>query len=589
MNTSELATASMSRRSLLYTAGAAAAVGSGLLAPGVAAAATDAGPNTVATYPIPDGIPTNDTFAVKVRNPGGTWQEVDVYYTRFMIIDAKSGRATLPDSSVAYFGFTGTVEVSITYTSDEIRTAYVRPLSYGITPAVHRRTGEIRFVLDRPRKVSIEVNGDRFNNLQLLAEAIDPNPPSPDDPDVLYFGPGVHTPADGKVVVPSGKTVYLAGGAVLKAPVLFQGVSGAKLLGPGMMWSLYSGSTIYVENSQDIVIDGVKSMGLNITVGQSQDVAIRNFSVFRAVTWGDGIDLFCSKNVVVDGAFIRTSDDCVAVYNHRWNYYGDSTNIVIQNSTLWADVAHPINVGTHGNSDNNETIDQLTITNIDVLDHREPQLDYQGCIALNPGDGNLIKNVRIEDVRVEDIRWGQLINMRVMFNKSYNTSVGRGIDTVYVKNLSYHGARAASSVMVGYDEDRLIQNVTFENLTVNGVLITDTGHARWYKTADYLPMYVNEHVRNLTFVGPASVSPDVPSISSPATALASFGVPFRYTIAASNNPYIFGATGLPPGLSFDTATGVLAGLPTASGTYAVTIAATNAAGSGTATLTLTVK
>ena len=49
--------------------------------------------------------------------------------------------------------------------------------------------------------------------------------------------------------------------------------------------------------------------------------------------------------------FSRTSDDCIALYNHRWNWWGGSSDITVQNSVLWADVAHPINVGGHGDPD----------------------------------------------------------------------------------------------------------------------------------------------------------------------------------------------------------------------------------------------
>ncbi len=41
---------------------------------------------------------------------------------------------------------------------------------------------------------------------------------------------------------------------------------------------------------------------------------------------------------------MRNSDDCIAIYAHRWNYYGGSRNVTLQNSILWADIAHPINI-----------------------------------------------------------------------------------------------------------------------------------------------------------------------------------------------------------------------------------------------------
>jgi hypothetical protein len=218
-------------------------------------------------------------------------------------------------------------------------------------------------------------------------------------------------------------------------------------------------------------------------------------------TWCDGYPVYCSRNLTFDGCFARTSDDSFSIYAHRNDFYGDTSDLTIENCTLWADVAHPIQVGTHGDTDNPDVIENLLIKNVDILDHREPQMNYQGCISLNAGDSNLIRNVRVEDVRVEDFRWGQLLNFRVMFNTKYNTSVGRGIEDVYIKNLTYTGTHANPSLFLGYDADHAIKNVTFENLVVNGVVIADSMRKpTWYYTTDTVQWYANEHVTNLKFL-----------------------------------------------------------------------------------------
>lgn len=497
---------SLSRRTALKAAGATVLAGTltGLQSTAEAQAAEEA---MLVTYPIPAGAPTNAAYSVKVRPVGGNWETLGVYLARLNLINAATGGSQVQSSSMAYFDFAGAVEVEVTYAKAAVATARVRPDSYGIQPEVSGST--VRFTLTEPRKIVVQVNDDIFDCLHLLTRKIDHNPPTADDPDVIYFGPGVHTTPDSTVQVPSGKTVYLAGGAVLKARVDFKNVEHAALRGRGVIWAAPGGTTI--DGSKFITVDGVTMLNPNgyaATVGQSEHVTISDLGSFSSVGWGDGIDVFSSSHVTVDRVFMRNADDCIAIYAHRWDWYGDTKFVTVKNSTLWADVAHPINVGTHGNSDSPELIDHLTFSNLDICDHREPQMGYQGCIALNTGDSNLISNVLVDGVRVEDFREGQLIHLRVMYNTKYNTSVGRGIQSVYIKDLSYTGTRTNTCLLLGYDADHAIKDVTFENLTVNGKVIADSmKKPGWFLPTDYIPMHVNEHVHNLKFITTAEATP----------------------------------------------------------------------------------
>ena len=80
-----------------------------------------------------------------------------------------------------------------------------------------------------------------------------------------------------------------------------------------------------------------------------------------------------------------------------------------------------------------------------------------------------------------------------------------------------------------------------------------------------------------------------PVIGGPFSAAGTYGHAFAgYTIAASGSPSGYSATGLPAGLTLNSATGQITGTPSATGDFSVTLGATNAGGTGQATLALTV-
>jgi thermitase len=80
-----------------------------------------------------------------------------------------------------------------------------------------------------------------------------------------------------------------------------------------------------------------------------------------------------------------------------------------------------------------------------------------------------------------------------------------------------------------------------------------------------------------------------PSITSSSSSTGSVGSFFKYTIAALRSPSSYAASGLPDGLTINTFTGTISGVPKVAGTSNVLISATNMGGTDTASVTVVIE
>jgi large repetitive protein len=82
--------------------------------------------------------------------------------------------------------------------------------------------------------------------------------------------------------------------------------------------------------------------------------------------------------------------------------------------------------------------------------------------------------------------------------------------------------------------------------------------------------------------------PPAPAITSATTFNATFNTLATYQITATNSPTSYGASGLGASCSINTLTGLISCTPMATGTFMITVSATNAGGTGMQTVTVTV-
>lgn len=471
----------------------------------------------IVTYPAGPSVTVSEDYCVSVRQQPetradmteGDWQQVAVYPVK--VDEVRGTGHNVQTASMAYFDFDGApAEVRVICRREAVKEARVRPLSYDIKPEISGDT--LCFSMNRPCNMSVEVNGDIFHNLHLFANPIDTHRPSQKvlknlgkHKNLLYFAPGVHRLPGDTLRLESGTTIYVDGGARVFGTLIADGANDVRIYGRGEIHPEGRGEGVYIKRSKNIDVDGV--IVTQIPVGGSDSVNISNVKSISHYGWGDGMNVFASSNVNYDGVFCRNSDDCTTVYATRKGFRGGCRNISMANSVLWADVAHPIMIGLHGSAAEigpdapADTICNLLYRNIDILDHKEKQLDYQGCLTINCGDNNIVRDVTFDNIRIEDFREGQLFNIRIFYNDKYCAAPGTCIENVLIKDVTYNGRNSELSIIAGYDPTRKVSGITFDNLTINGLRIYDDmpGKPRWYKTGDMARIFIGEHVDNVTF------------------------------------------------------------------------------------------
>lgn len=449
---------------------------------------TDAGAQiNIPHWPQDNTLERSTDYEVSVRAPGGDWQPVEVLTCQVNL--AKRSKA-----SFAEFDMNGTVEVRVKSNLANVEMlkqpdVVVRPQSRGIKCSCPD-VWTVQFTLHKPEYLSVEFGGDRRNNLHLFANPLLTERHTADEPQtinwasgknaqdvflkdarLIYFGPGVHKPKDlpgEDIKIPSNCTVYLAPGAVVKARLIVDRAENVRIIGRGIIDHPLRG--IEITFSKNVLVDGPTVLNprhYTVFGGQSEGVTIRNLKAFSCMSWSDGIDLMCCRDVTVEDVFLRNSDDCIALYNHRWWYWGGTENINVRRATLWADVAHPVNIGSHGDdrSEKGETLHDVNMTDCDILYART-----NAALNFSCGDKNTVSDVTFRDIRVERVDSTALVGIAVVFGAKYNRAPGNGIDRITFENVSFTGDenQLKPSFIRHYDAAHGVGNVRFDRVTVNG-------------------------------------------------------------------------------------------------------------------------
>ena len=429
------------------------------------------------TSSAPEKEPLSPRFSVSA---GST--EIPVYVARVCKLTAEQ-RQTLglpviegtTETAFASFDLAGSAKVTVTC-KEAVQSAKLLPPSSGITPEISGN--RVTFTVSKPGQFTLEVNGDWISSLHLFVNPPDTDVPNPNDPNVIYYGPGIHEVESVKVT--SGKTVYIAAGAVVygKAGPGSPGGAIFSLEGSHIVFrgrGIIDGSlcprgsrSILGVYGTDIRVEGVvlrDSGGWTVPIRRAGQVKISNVKIFGWRGNSDGIDICNSRAVDVSDCFLRTFDDLVVVKTDKGQ--GDAGDITVRHCVLWNEFAHALSLG----AELREPIANVSFSDCDIIHDkgREWLLRVFNC------DSAWVKNVTFDHIRIEEAR--RLMSLWIgKFIWSKEAERGH-IENVSFRNITSVVPERPGPMadLTGFDAEHAIDNVKFQHVLVGGKSLDSTG------------------------------------------------------------------------------------------------------------------
>jgi len=452
--------------------------------------------SNVIAWPAPAGEAASPDYTLQVDG-----QSVFVYQAKVRTeilqhpglwthkADAPGERA-----SFAIFDLAGPAVVEVR-PARPFRTAKVLPSRAGVSAEV--ADGCIRLRLAEPRHLTLLLDGDDRQPLHLFIGSPQRDVPDPHDPNVVYFGPGLHE--IDTLDVRSGQTVHLAGGAVVKARLrpgesgrysdkwkvtYYSGtvlnlheVSGVRICGRGILdGSLVphpGRNLIGVRQSKDIRIEGITlrdSPNWNVIVQKSQRVVVEDVRIISGRLNSDGINSVNSQDVAVRGCFVRNHDDSIVAKATEPGR--PCEDIAVSDCVVWNDWGYALGATYETRS----PIRRVSFRRCDVLFSRH------WCMGVHVSDAGPVMDVTFADVAVEDLTHtsppgeayrglaGRPKLLRMVITKDvwgHDEQPG-AIAGVIVENVTVHGPQMLASELLGFDEGHGISDVRIRNVRLAG-------------------------------------------------------------------------------------------------------------------------
>jgi hypothetical protein len=449
--------------------------------------ATATAGEALAVYPaLPDNQFRSELYEVTVSQAGesdssyvyASTREADNPYNQSHTFSTDTNHWTS-------FSFSGTVTVQIRYRDGApIRSAMVHPLSRQIHASVVNNT--VSFTLTKPANVYVELDRTPRDPLFIFANPSEVDGPTATTPNVIYFGPGLTDLGTVPLSVANGQTVYLAGGAYVKGRLQLSrrnGAAGVTVRGRGVLSGIDitdkrgTFSQFMIDASSQKPAPNLQVEGIVIVdspgpgVIAASRLTAENVKLLCWSRCSDGIA--GGAGSLVQDCFLKTNDD---------NIHFHVTGMRAIDNVVWLQAAgSALMMGWNVTADvNGELADGLDIIGDDLgRSHTTRDIPNHNAVALMDIHGHAAyRNIVIENIRYDGKPY-QLFGVRTMLAPeagaglaSYRQGLG-GLDGMVLKNITAMQPPLRASVFDGNgSEPGSIQNVTFENIQVNGTRVT---------------------------------------------------------------------------------------------------------------------
>jgi hypothetical protein len=472
--------------------------------------------NTGHQIHIPD---KNEDFLVEILK-NGKWKEIPVHNAKVSDY-VGNPEAGYQQYNMGFAMFTDDfkepVKVRVTK-KDGFDSVCARPTSYGIE--MQRCSNKkVEFTITDPgKKISVEFDGDRMQNLFILPDLPDADIPVGDN--VIYYGPGIHDAGEIKLEWWNNATIYIDSEAIVYGRIVANRCDSLTIRGRGILCSSKEnhgeGRRPQIETyaCNHLTIEGIMlrdTPNWTIKVVGSDHVHVNNIKEIGWIMNSDGMEFLCCRHVLVENTFQRNYDDNVTIkaFNASPEYirnnsetdgsYKDGTigmvegldkfdvyDIEVRNCVFWADKAHNMLVGPESRG---VTFSDIHFHDNIVLENRQDDDTYPGTMAVMIADNGTFSDITFSDIEVEDINGGKVLCIQFTNAWAYGNKYGQWAKNITIEKIRYKGHRSTASKIYGLNSTQKIDGVKISDFTVNGekILHPNTN------------LDVNEYVEHIVF------------------------------------------------------------------------------------------